>query len=86
MIGDDHVLFPFDCEKLVSNKGRRAEEGDAMPQDIEPPGNEKDQDSDLDDLLEDIASGIDTTSQDVVILNNERKNRCAIRKQAHLPL
>jgi len=32
-------------------------------------------DDDLDDLLEDIASGIDTTSQDVVMLHKARNSR-----------
>ena len=33
-------------------------------------------DNELDDLLEDIESGLDTTSQDMVTLNTTRSTRC----------
>lgn len=38
-------------------------------------------DNELDDLLEDIESGLDTTSQDVVTLNTNKSTRCG----AHVP-
>ncbi len=49
------------------------EDGAAVIDDLAIPLTEKE--DDLDDLLDDIATGIDTTSQDVIVLNKERNNR-----------